>query len=130
MPRKRMPEHIMELQGSYIKNPHLRKLREGTPQNLPSIGECPSHLNDQEQICWNELVDCTPPGVLTKADRIVLELTAGLLAASRKIGVAEIKGDKLNLLYRCLSSLGNTPADRNRVSINQTSGKNNPFLND
>ena len=63
--------------------------------------------------CWNKITANAPEGVLTRADRFIVELTARLFARWRsKATPSAWVGTQLRT---CLASMGMTPSDRSRV---------------
>ncbi|MFM0053360.1 hypothetical protein [Caballeronia grimmiae] len=80
MARPRTPAKVLEMRGSYRKNPGRRREE---PEVAGPLGDPPQHLSAPEIAAWNEISDAAPRDVLTKSDRITLELAARLLAESR-----------------------------------------------
>lgn len=81
--RPRKPTAVLEDTGAFAKDPQRRAARENEPQPNGPIGEPPDYFNQTEVAIWAEFVDEAPDGVLTKADRKVLELAVRLTAKIR-----------------------------------------------
>src|SRR5215218_7542410 len=123
MPRHRLPTAIHEVKGTFIKHPERRRKAEPRP-NGP-LGPPPRRLGDDQIEAWREIVECCPPGVLTKADRLVLELTARLLAEMWAAGKLDAR--LAARLEACLGKLGMTPADRSKVTAAQAEKQESPW---
>jgi hypothetical protein len=84
------------------------------------LGDPPESLGDVERAAWHELAALAPAGVLTKADRWLIEIACRLMAAGREHGFGGrhgITAGEIGLLNSCLRSMGLTPADRSRVNL-------------
>ena len=114
MPARRLPTQIHEARGSYRKNPARR--RDPTPVVTKRLGRPSETLSDTERAAWLEIVRCAPPGVLTRADRLSVELAARLLAELRA-GSSTMTTSRLTTLRHLLESLGMAPAARANVSV-------------
>lgn len=112
MSRPRTPTKILELRGSFLKNPDRR--RAGEPKPTAEIGGPPKWMDAVQRRIWRDLVQRTPPGVLTNADVIVVELAVGLIDKSRRSGLSSAERKDL---ISCLARMGLTPADRSRVNV-------------
>ncbi len=110
MGRPRTPASVLEARGSFKKDPQRR--RQDVVCDEP-IGKPPAFLNEAERVCWLQIVADAPAGVLTKADSLIVEVTARLMAKVRKDGAKA--GDRSQLIL-CLSKLGMTAVDRSRVT--------------
>ena len=75
------------------------------------IGDPPACLNETEAAAWCEIVETSVPGLLTSADRVILEMTCRLLGRFR---AGQIKGSEMRTLLSCLTHLGRTPAGGGR----------------
>ena len=83
------------------------------------VVEPPTHFAANIAACWREIVGFSHPGVLCRADRLIVEHAARILATLR----AEQWRGKPALLNRfevVLGKLGMSPADRSKVSIFKT----------
>lgn len=118
-PRKSTAEH--ELSGSFEKHPERKAARANEPKPHGPLGEPPSSFDPETTtgtrliVIWNELVSQAPPGVLTSADRVHLELACRLCNRIRTNTNAKI-GD-FNRLAELLGKMGMNPADRSKVNL-------------
>lgn len=123
MGRPRLPTAVHEVKGSFIAHPERRRPSE--PKAARPLGAAPKRLTEQQREAWAEIVDTAIPGVLTGADRVLVELAARLLA---DIWAAdEVPTMKAARLEACLGRMGMTPADRSRVSVAPTEPTNDPW---
>lgn len=114
MPAHRKPTAKLKRSGAFRKNPKRESARKSEPRPNGPIGAPPASLSDPQVACWNEIIANSSPGVLTKADRVIVELGARTLAMVR--GRGKLTAFQLQQMRAILSSLGMTPADRSRVS--------------
>lgn len=114
MARPRVATELLELRGTFDKNPSRR--RPIGPKSERALGKPPASLTAAEAACWREAVRNAPGGVLTAADRWLVEIAARLMARLRAEGVGGLRGAELSQLTTALGKLGWTPADRSRVS--------------
>ena len=121
MARPILPTKIKQLRGT------IRKSRINTNEPIPKkeIGLPPACLNESQQAVWNEILSISCHGVLTIADRILLEIPARLLAEYRVSG--KLSAGERGQLISCLSKMGLTPADRSKISVPQADKETNPF---
>ena len=122
MPTPRKPANILSINGAQKRNPGRLKARGKQTEDQRSIGRAPSGLTDAQRAAWRELVR-NDPGVLTKADRIAVEMTARLMA---EIRAGDTQASKQALLTQMLHKLGQTPQGRNYVSVPEKPERN-PF---
>lgn len=101
-----------ELNGTFIANPE-RKPRGRPPKSIHAVGEPPKVLNMAEQTIWAELQQNVPAQVLTQADRHQVEIYCKLMAKER---MNVITVTERGQLLRCMSSMGLTPVDRQRLA--------------
>ena len=137
MPRQRTPLPIAEATGAIEHNKKRYEGRLNASQPEGPIGEPPSHFDDVDRDLWNEVVAMPAPGVLTSADRVLVEITVGLLRRLRLIDygedengrerpkIAPLSGVEMGHLRACIGSMGCTPADRSRVHAGDD-GKDKP----
>ena len=116
MARNRTPSNVLELRGAFDKNPQRRREE---PEVDPEIGQPPEHFDEARCAAWAELIDMAPEGVLTKADRIAVEMLADLMvryrASMRPDGEKFTSADRRDLMA-LLARFGMTAADRSRVA--------------
>ena len=123
-PRK--PSNILELKGSFKKNPLRGAAREHEPEPVGQIGDAPTFLDESETACWHEIVKMCHAGSLCAADALIVEHGARILAALRASPVYE--DTKLMVrLEATLGKLGLTPADRSKVQVIKAKEVENPF---
>jgi hypothetical protein len=60
---------------------------------LTSIGRPPGYLNANEKVTWAEIVKTAPPGLLTKHDRIALEIVVKMVIRMR---TTQVKASELS----------------------------------
>lgn len=113
MPAPRLPTKTLELRGAFARNPKRRAARKAEPTPAGELGP-PPRLSKKQRAAWDEIVAQAAPGVLTSADRLIVELTARLAARMRD---GELNGFLAQQLRSCLASLAMTPADRSRVNV-------------
>ncbi|MGA6183342.1 hypothetical protein ACPEH1_19775 [Stenotrophomonas sp. NPDC077421] len=123
MARHRQPRALAELKGAPKKDP--QRYRKETPTTGKSLGKVPSHLPAQIAEVWKELEKCALPGVLTSADRFIMEVASSLLSEFRA-NRGEFVAAKYSHLIGCLARLGLTPADRQKLGTEKTP-EGNPF---
>ena len=123
MARPRTPTNVLELKGSFKKDPQRK--REDAEAAGP-LGGSPAHINGAVLGAWNEIVASAPREVLTGSDALAIELAANLLAQFRADPV-EFTAAKLVRLEALLGKFGMTPADRAKVGGKKEAPKGNPF---
>ena len=123
MARPRKPSNVLELNGAFKRNPARGKARENEPVPNGEIGEPPAHLPAKVAECWREIVKLAHPGVLCKADRLIVEHAAQILSLLR---ADQWRGNPalVNRFEVVLGKLGMSPADRSKVSVFKTKGAN------
>ncbi len=125
MSRPRKPSVVLELSGSFKKDP---KRKRKDPETGGALGTSPGHLNKAERGIWNELLSIAPKHVLTEADCYVVEVLCKLINEMRT-DWSNFTAAKLSRLEAMLGKLGMTPADRSKVSTHQEPPKErNPFM--
>jgi phage terminase small subunit len=116
MARNRTPSNILELNGAFKKNPQRRREE---PNVDSELGPPPDHFDDARCAAWAEVVGMAPEGVLTKSDRLAIEMLSDLLvryrASMAPAGDKFTSADRRDLLA-ILARFGMTAADRSRVS--------------
>jgi len=114
MARHAQPLEVAELKGATRQNSQRYKLE--VPKSERPLGQAPDHLSAAAKSAWFEVEALAPPGVLTGADRFVLELMSNLLAEYRE-APAEFAVGKYTHLIGCLARLGMSPADRQKLGM-------------
>ena len=125
MPAHRKPTAVLAKRGAFKKDPKRAIARKHEPAPNGPIGQPPVGLTAKQLACWNELIANAPEGVLTRADRGVVELTARLQAQMR--GKAKLSTSISQQLRSCFASLGMTPADRSRVTAPSAAPPKSPW---
>jgi hypothetical protein len=108
MSRPRTPTAILELRGSYRKNPRRRRDREREPRVTTPLGDPPEAPSDPEKAVWREMAAIGH--WLTGADRFLLEVAVGLVARHR---AGELP--PTSQLITAMRKLGFAPAERARL---------------
>jgi len=116
--RPRLPTKVLELRGTFKKNPKRRLAREGEPVAPGKLGAPPDCLDKDEQARWYELSEAAP--WLAAADRFIVELACGLWMLERR---GKATATESRLLVSILGRLGMTPADRSKVKVPQAPPK-------
>ena len=115
MARPRKPTSLHELSGALSHDPQRFRDRINEPVDNRALGDPPMHLTAEQRVCWGEIERIAPPGVLRYADRLVVEMTAILLANFRALGPM-LSDAKFRRLEALLGQLGLTPATRSKVT--------------
>lgn len=123
MARHKQPAELAALKGAAKKNP--QRYKNEAPKTGKPLGKVPGHLTPEVALVWKELESCALPGVLTGADRFVMEVAATLLSEFRILRT-EFKAAKYSHLIGCLARLGLTPADRQKLGT-EKKPEGNPF---
>lgn len=120
MSRPRTDTNVLKMRGSFKKNPQRLKERENEPKPVGGLGDPPEEFNEVHNKrllqAWHEVVAMVPPGVLTCADRIIVEMTARLIARMR-YNFNSMKSSDRAQLTKNLGLMGLTPADRSKVQV-------------
>jgi hypothetical protein len=111
MPAHRKPTEVLLLNGAFKHDP--KRARPIGPKADAPLGDPPPYFTETERACWLEAVGNAPAGVLTSADRFIVEIAARLIA---KFRTEWLTGPEMAQLTRALARMGWTPADRSRVS--------------
>lgn len=112
--RPRTPTRVLEMRGSFQKDPLRRAARANEPQVTTPLGEPPTSLDEAEQARWRDIASWCH--WLTVADRVLVEQTCQLWMAMRRRTGSPGQGKMLTVN---LIRLGMTPADRSKVSVPQ-----------
>lgn len=110
MGRPRKPTKVLELRGSFDKDPQRRKARQHEPKVDAPLGPPPAYLDSSEVDRWADVAKMAP--WLTVADRVPVEIVARLWArlVRREAATPEIK-----ILESTAAHLGLNPVDRTKV---------------
>jgi hypothetical protein len=107
-------DQVLETRGAFREHPSRR--RGPTPVVEEGLGKPPEGLSAAEREACQEIARGAPEGVLTRADRLSVELAARLLAELRA-GSATMQTSRIAQLRFLLSGFGMLPADRANVSV-------------
>ena len=124
MAKPRTPTRVLEARGASRKNPQRRREE---PEVDSPLGSPPSDFTPAQAAAWFEIAEIAPPGVLTGADRIAVEIGASLLAmfGADRDGFPPSKLLRLDVM---LSKLGLSPADRSKIGLPiKKRSERNPF---
>lgn len=114
MARHAQPRELAELKGLDKKNP--QNYRREVPKSGLPLGDAPEHMTDAARDCWREISMHVIDGVLTGADRYIMEIVSNLLAEYRSNPV-EFQSTKYGHMISCFARLGMSPADRQKVGV-------------
>ena len=114
MANPKKPTALKKLQGTDKQNKHRHN--QSQPEVVRGIGKPASHLNNQQQKIWDEIVGNMYAGVLGEADRIALE-TLTRLVHEMRTDFTEMTAAKLTQMSNLLSRFGMTPSDRTKIVI-------------
>jgi hypothetical protein len=115
MGRHRLPTEILARNGAFDHDPQRLEDRQDEPVPTGPLGDPPDYFNDKQIEIWHELASQVPPGVLTVADRILVEITCKLIARMRD-PEDQLKAAETNQIISCLARMGLTPADRSKIA--------------
>ena len=120
MARPRTPTKILELKGSFKHDPQRKKARMNEPKPTGTLGKAPEAFTEELIVIWHELGALAPPGVLTNADRWLVEVACQLMLKFRTVGLIPkygITGAEISQLTTCLTQMGLTPACRSKIAV-------------
>ena len=123
MPRHIQPRELAELKGA--AKIHPERYRKTIPECGQTLGLCPEYMAEDAKSAWFELETYALKGVLTGADRVLLEVTATLLSEFRR-DPSEFQVGKYGQLIGCLARLGMSPSDRQKLGTDKAKDAN-PF---
>ena len=118
------PLPIAELRGRTKRNPGRYKTRQAK-SNLP-VGTAPDHLSEAAKLVWLEIESHAIAGVLTAPHRLLLEMTANLVAEYR-VDPAAFPTPRVAQLRGALASLGLTPVDQQRLGLEKPEAEESPW---
>ena len=124
MARHAQPREVAELKGAHKKDP--QRYRGEVPKHELPLGDAPVDLDEMEKRAWFELSAMVPPGVLTFGDAPMFKMACVLYAE-----FVETKRDfpigKFSHLISLLARFGMSPADRQKIAIENPNKPSNPF---
>lgn len=113
MARHKQPREVAELKGAHKKDP--QRYNGDPPKSAMALGNAPEYMSDDAKAIWFELSTYALPGVLTGADRYIMEVTATLIAEFRR-NPDEFAVGKHSVLAGHLARMGLSPADRQKLT--------------
>jgi P27 family predicted phage terminase small subunit len=114
MGRPRKPIELHRLSGADKKDP--QRYRNKVPKSEFPLGEPPDGMLEGADDAWREITAACAVGVLTRADRLILEITSNLLAEFRSDPPGFASG-KMRIMISCFGRLGMSPSDRAHLSV-------------
>jgi hypothetical protein len=114
MGRHKQPREVAELKGATKVNPE--RYRNEVPKSTAPFGKYPSKRTKVPAECWAEIANECIPGVLTGADRFMVEIAADLLAEYRTDPPGFAVG-KYRTLVGLFGRFGMSPSDRSRLGV-------------
>ncbi len=111
-PRKSVAE--LALSGALQNRPKRYQNRfEQEPTASRPLGRPPAHYAAAHKAVWAEIVRYAPEGMLTRHDRLAVEIAVSLVL---KVRAGHAKTADVTALTALLAKLGMTPADRKRMN--------------
>lgn len=123
MARIAQPRETAELKGAHKVHPE--RYRGEVPKSSMPVGDAPEDMREGAQAVWFEISTFAPAGVLTGADRFMLEMASNLLAQYRE-DPDEFAVGKYGHLISLLARFGLSPSDRTKLAMEAPKEKN-PF---
>ncbi len=111
MSRPRLPTAVLELRGSFLRNPNRKKARENEPLVTTALPDPPRKLPKPVKLAWQEMQ--THGFWLTSADRFFLEIAAVLMSRYR----TNAQSAETSLLIGLLGKVGFSPAERRKLNL-------------
>jgi len=112
-PKKSLAE--LKLSGTFQQNKkRYEHLTDPVVTIQLPVGRPPAHLQAAEKAAWAELVRVAHSGLLTRSDRVILEIAAKLIVRMR---TSDAKTSEFNALLSVLAKLGMTPAARLKMNL-------------
>jgi len=125
MGRPRTATAVLELNGSFDKNPQRRRKHEPKPSG--PLGDPPKRLDTTERKMWRELEGMAPDKVLANSDRWLVEIVCRLMTRWVYKNRMPLNNGELAQLMQGLSRMGLTPADRSRIDLGSGEKETNAF---
>ena len=127
MPARRKTTALLEINGAFARNPSRGRAREDEPIPEGPLGDPPAEWREGAKTnnrfvellkAWQELVEQASFGVLTSADRDVVELACYLKYKIRRAaaGYGKATSGDFAQLRGILGQVGLIPSERSRVS--------------
>lgn len=123
MARPKTPTNILDARGAFKKNP--KRARPNEPEVKGKIDAAPpQHLDAHARMCWQEIKDTVPAGVLTASDTLIVEVVAVLLSEFR-VARSTMSDGRLTRMTTLMGRLGLDPSGRASLVVEKP--KDNPF---
>jgi hypothetical protein len=123
MPRNTTPVEIAKIKG--MQSLHPERYLDSIPKSDLPLGLPPKRLTDEAQECWWEISFYAIPGIMTGADRLLLETLSNHLAEYRK-DPNKYPVNKVQQMITTLGRFGMSPSDRTKLG-QPLKPKDNPF---
>lgn len=126
MARNRKATNVLELKGSFKKNPNRARKNEPIPEG-EFTKTPPKHLSAEQKKAWREVLGLVPAGVLTSADPLTVEMVSVLLVEFREMskGLKKFENGLLTRLCTEMDKIGLSPSGRAKLSVEKP--KENKF---
>lgn len=112
MPTPMKPYAVLKANGTVKHDP--KKYEGRDTENDKPLGPPPDTLTPEQKAMWKEMEKNAIEGVLTSSDRLPMEMASVLMCKFRD---NDITGTELGKLINCLSLMGMTPVDRQKVQV-------------
>jgi hypothetical protein len=93
-----------------------QRFRDEVPKSPHPIGDPPGGMDAEAVAAWNEVVAACAKGVLTGADRIIVEVASNLLSEYR-LDPPGFQVGKYTVMISCFARLGMSPSDRTTLRV-------------
>lgn len=112
MARPRTPTALLELRGSFKRNPSRGRDRTGEPRPTAPLPGPPNHFTREQKAVWAEVA--LYGTWLTSPDQFMLAIAVVLLDKHRR---SDIDYKEVPHLVSALSLLGFNPRDRAKINV-------------
>jgi P27 family predicted phage terminase small subunit len=142
--RKAIPTQLKLVQGTLRKD----RINKKEPKFSTNLGKCPRKFNPAQTEAWEYAIANAPKGLLKSMDFSTLQIWVTALvtyeeAMEKVFELGQVTqapsgylmsnpyltnaNKQAQILLRAASDLGFTPASRSRISVDESSGEENPF---
>jgi len=125
MARHAQPREVAELKGAHKKDP--QRYRGKVVKSPYALGDAPARMSEEAKAAWFEISSYALPGVLTGADRLVMEVVSNLVAEYWR-DPDEFTAAKHSVLKGHMATLGLNPSDRQKF-VQTEDKQDNPYAN-
>lgn len=123
MPRPRTPTALLELRGTFKRNPSRGRQRAGEPRPTTPLPGPPVHFTKEQKAAWVEIARYGT--WLTSPDQFMLAIAVVLLDKHRR---RAIDYKEIPHLISVLSLLGFNPRDRAKMNVPASASNDSPFV--